>query len=136
MRFSLILVFLSAAFSAASQLVTVTTTVQTPFTATGATVLATGATVTFPIKLTTFTASVGRGTTVILGPNLSETSIITTSTSATTRASASQLPCQVYADGDIIGLGVRLGLYFQLFSNIVVLWGAPDEALVSITTSS
>lgn len=40
--------------------------------------------------------------------------------------------CQVPADPDISGLGVRLGLYFQLTSNIVLSVARPDEARDSL----
>jgi hypothetical protein len=40
--------------------------------------------------------------------------------------------CRVPADPDISGLGVRLGLYFQLASNIVLSVARPDEAKDSL----
>ena len=40
--------------------------------------------------------------------------------------------CRVPADPDISGLGVRLGLYFQLASNIVLSTCRPSESLDSL----
>ena len=35
--------------------------------------------------------------------------------------------CRVPADPDILGLGVRLGLYFQIFSNLLIGVVRPEE---------
>lgn len=40
--------------------------------------------------------------------------------------------CLVPADPDIYGLGVRLGLYFQILSNILLAFTHPDEAAESL----
>ena len=43
-------------------------------------------------------------------------------------SAASEDVCEIPADEDILGLGVRLGLYFQILSNFVVGIADPDEA--------
>ena len=44
--------------------------------------------------------------------------------------------CRIPADPDILGLGVRLGLYFQLFSSGIVVIVRPAESLGSIAVSN
>jgi hypothetical protein len=44
--------------------------------------------------------------------------------------------CQVEADADILGLGVRLGLYFQLTSNIYIAFIHPKEAAGSLQVNN
>lgn len=115
------------------------TEVSNPHTATGATIFATGATVTFSLQLTTYLVSIGPGTTVTLTGTLASVPSSTTQTpSSTTGTVASEsavgntTTCQVYGDTDIIGLGVRLGLYLQLLSNIVVVYKSKREGVASI----
>jgi hypothetical protein len=124
---------------------TETLTPQTPLTATGATVVATGVTVTFTLELTTATVSIGSGTTVTLNASSLSVSTTTASVSSPTGSSLPAVPSSpitnstctgVYADPDIIGLGVRLGLYLQLFSNILVVYKSPDEAVNSIVQTN
>lgn len=123
---------------ASGQLKTETLTAQSPLTATGATVLATGATVTFPLQLTTFLVSIGPGTIVTLTGSLSPSSTSQTPSSMTgiSEPAGTNGPslsdCRVYGDTDIIGLGVRLGLYFQLLSNIIVVYKNTREGIASI----
>jgi hypothetical protein len=96
-------------------------TPQNRLTATGATVLAIGATVTFTLDVTTATVSIGPGTTLTLNgssPGGSATQNVPSPARGTSLPVVSTSPignstCEVYADSDIIGLGVRLGLYFQ-----------------------
>jgi hypothetical protein len=53
------------------------------------------------------------------------------------RVEASSLDdCQVEADADILGLGVRLGLYFQLTSNIYIAFIHPKEAAGSLQVNN
>jgi len=40
-------------------------------------------------------------------------------------------PCQVNVDLDLLGIGVRLGIYFQLTSNILLLRAQRQEAAVN-----
>jgi len=42
----------------------------------------------------------------------------------------------VNVDLDLLGIGVRLGIYFQLSSNILLLRAQPEEAASSVTVSS
>lgn len=44
--------------------------------------------------------------------------------------------CIIPADADILGLGVRLGLYFQFASNILITYARPMEGVSSITVSN
>jgi hypothetical protein len=44
--------------------------------------------------------------------------------------------CQIPGDSDILGIGVRLGLYFQFTSNLLVTLVRPEEALGSLLVSS
>lgn len=44
--------------------------------------------------------------------------------------------CEVPADPDLLGIGVRLGFYFQFASNILLVFKRPDEAASSILVSS
>jgi autotransporter adhesin len=92
MRFSSIAILLAAAiYRTAAQLFTETLTVE-GLTATGVTVLATGATVTFTPGFTTATVSVGPGTTVTLTTSVAGTQssnrIATSSRSATAASNA------------------------------------------------
>ena len=44
--------------------------------------------------------------------------------------------CEIQADPDLLGIGVRLGFYFQFASNLVLLFTRQDEAVQSITLSN
>jgi hypothetical protein len=44
--------------------------------------------------------------------------------------------CRIPADPDILGLGVRLGLYFQLLSSCIVAIVRPSEGVGSLTVSN
>jgi hypothetical protein len=44
--------------------------------------------------------------------------------------------CEVPGDPDLLGIGVRLGFYFQFASNILLIFKRPDEAASSIIVSS
>jgi hypothetical protein len=44
--------------------------------------------------------------------------------------------CRVNADTDILGLGVRLGIYFQLISNVYIAFIHPEEAAGSLPTNN
>ena len=140
MRFTLFMALVAGARWTTAQIVTETRT-QNALTATGATLLATGATVTFTFDVSTVTVSIGSGTTVTLSTTSESIPPNPSSTAAPSQPAVSQPPanatvCQEYADPDILGLGVRLGLYFQLFSNLLILFRSPDEALVSITVTN
>lgn len=138
MHMSLIVVFLVLARSITAQLSAETVTVHTPLTATGATVLATGSTVTFSLDLTTATVSKGPGTTVTLSAASSTTQDIPLSISSRPISSLAPTPspCHVYGDPDIIGLGVRLGLYLQVISNLVIVYNSPKEGAASIVVTN
>jgi hypothetical protein len=44
--------------------------------------------------------------------------------------------CEVPADSEVLGLGVRLGFYFQFASNLLPVFNRPSEAVGSILVSS
>ena len=50
--------------------------------------------------------------------------------------SADTTDCTIQADADILGLGVRLGLYFQLVANFIVTIARPDEGVSSLSVSN
>jgi hypothetical protein len=51
-------------------------------------------------------------------------------------AAAETNTCTIQADADILGLGVRLGLYFQFVANFVVSVARPSEAVDSLSVSN
>ena len=53
-----------------------------------------------------------------------------------TLVSAQSEVCQIPGDPDILGLGVRLGLYFQFTSNLLIAIVRPTEGLGSLLISS
>lgn len=138
MHLQIIIVLIAFADFISAQIRTETLTAVTPLTATGATVLATGATVTFILDLTTATVSIGPGTTLTLNASSTQKnpSPVDTSIPPVSSNPNGNSTCEVYADPDIIGLGVRLGLYFQLFSNILVVYNSPKEATNSIVQTN
>ena len=44
--------------------------------------------------------------------------------------------CEVPADPDLLGIGVRLGFYFQFATNFLLIFTRPEEAASSIILSS
>jgi hypothetical protein len=44
--------------------------------------------------------------------------------------------CAIDGDADILGIGVRLGVYFQLASSFVIAFVRPEEAIVAIPTTN
>jgi hypothetical protein len=44
--------------------------------------------------------------------------------------------CTIPGDADILGLGVRLGIYFQLFANTVIAIVVPEESAQSVSVSN
>jgi hypothetical protein len=55
---------------------------------------------------------------------------------ASTFVAAQSDVCQIPGDADILGLGVRLGLYFQFSSNLLIAAIRPSEGLASLLLSS
>lgn len=44
--------------------------------------------------------------------------------------------CVIPADPDLLGIGIRLGVYFQLFGNLVIALVRPSEGVSSLTVSN
>jgi hypothetical protein len=54
----------------------------------------------------------------------------------TTGASSGTAFCSIPANPDLIGLGIRLGIYFQLSANVIIALVKPNEGISSLTVSN
>ena len=55
---------------------------------------------------------------------------------STSAVSSHTTKCTIPANPDLLGIGIRLGVYFQLVANVIIAIVKPEEGITSLTVSN